>query len=172
MTKAVDVVVEQLREAELYDPDVDGAAERLELLRFNLEQGVTVDELVAAERLGRLHYVGGDPHIRPDGVSLTLAELAERPGVDEAEVARIWRSAGLVDPDCGAITLSEADVEVIDVVRAGGAVFDEKVTLHDRTLREAAWVSGTTSRPRGWRRRAACRWPPLRRRAGTPAPPQ
>ncbi|MPY80311.1 MAG: hypothetical protein GEV04_18000, partial [Actinophytocola sp.] len=60
-------IIDELRRAGLYAPDTDGAAERLAVLCFSMEQGVTVAELVEADRLGRLSYVAGDPHIRPAG---------------------------------------------------------------------------------------------------------
>lgn len=121
-------VVDDLRRNGLYDPQAPDADQRLTLLRFNLEQGVTVDELVAAQRLGRLAYVGGDPHIRPPGGRLSLAELAGRTGTDEVEVLRIWRAVGLAEPT-DENPFTEADVGVIAVFTAATGVFGRPVAL-------------------------------------------
>lgn len=123
-------IVDQLRRAGLYEPDADGAEERLALLRYNIEQGVTVDELIAADRLGRQSYVAGDPHIRPTGEPVTLDELAERAGTSVDEVERMWRAAGLTEPGRGDNTLVEADVELVRTFQTISAVLGPKVTLH------------------------------------------
>lgn len=121
--------VDRLREAGLYDPADAEAAERLELLQFNLDQGVTVDELIEAERLGRLSYVGGDPHIRSTGSRLSLDELAARTDTEVETLVRLWRAAGLIDPRDDDKALTEADIEVIELCRTVSEVFGESVTV-------------------------------------------
>lgn len=122
-------LIDELRRAGLYEPDTDGAAERLALLRFSMAQGVTVDELVEADRLGRLAYVAGDPHIRPAGERVTLKELAEQADTSIAEVERMWRAAGLTEPGLGENTLVEADVEVVQTFRTVSSALGPQVTL-------------------------------------------
>lgn len=91
-------VIEKLERAGLYDSEADDAQDRLALLRFNIEEGLTVDELVEAAQLGRLEYVAGDAYIRPAGQPMTVEEVAARADVPVDDVLRMWRSAGLVEP--------------------------------------------------------------------------
>ena len=47
-------IVDELIALGLYDPEADNAGDRLALLGFLLEQGASVDEMVEANRNGRL----------------------------------------------------------------------------------------------------------------------
>lgn len=122
-------LIEKLERADLYDRQADDAADRLALLRYNLEQGVTVDELVEAAQLGRLEYVAGDAYIRPAGRSMTAEEVAARAEVPVDDVLLMWRSAGLVEPAGGAAAMGEADVAVVEVFRDVQAFFGRSLAM-------------------------------------------
>lgn len=116
-------LIEKLERAGLYDSEADGAQDRLALLRFNIEEGLTVDELVEAAQLGRLEYVAGDAYIRPAGRPMTVEEVAARADVPVDDVLRMWRSAGLVEPVSGMAAMTEADVAVVELFRDVQAIF-------------------------------------------------
>ncbi|MGH7303357.1 MAG: adenylate cyclase regulatory domain-containing protein, partial [Candidatus Rokuibacteriota bacterium] len=90
--------IDELRAAGVYDPDAPGAWERLELLRWLLEQGVSIEQIVDADRRGSLYRAGLDALLWPEGGRLTVAEVAEEAGLPEATVRRARRLIGLADP--------------------------------------------------------------------------
>jgi adenylate cyclase len=119
--------VDAWREAGLYDPAAPGAADRLALLRFLVEQGCDVDEMVAAHRDGRLFALSGDRIIRPGTTRLGTAAAAEVLGVAPAFLSRIWRTFGLPDPDVDG--LSDEDVEALRMVVAVRDLVGEDAAL-------------------------------------------
>jgi hypothetical protein len=68
--------------AGLYDPTAGNAADRRALLEFLVEEGCTLDEMVAADARGRLFGLAGDRKIRPGRDTYSLREVAERTGAD------------------------------------------------------------------------------------------
>jgi class 3 adenylate cyclase len=88
--------LDALRSQGTYDPDAKGAADRLELIRFALELGATLDEVKDAQNLGELAL---DVRLRPRGTE-TLTQVAEAAGA-ELSVAQLMMTAlGLPsDPD-------------------------------------------------------------------------
>ena len=113
----------------LYDPGAPNAAGRLALLRFNVEHGITLQELVEAQRSGRLPYVVADPIIRGEGARLTIAEAAERSGLTVEQIARMWRAAGFAEPGPEDRPFSESDLEVLPVLAMAESMFGTEVTL-------------------------------------------
>src|SRR5262245_59986760 len=73
--------------AGLYDPAATDAPERLQLLAYLLAQGVSIDELVAADASGSIFRAGLDALIWPDGSGLTIGQVAEAAGMP-VETAR------------------------------------------------------------------------------------
>lgn len=65
-------------EAGLYDPERVGAEDRLALLCWLDEQGITLEEMVRADGEGRLFAVVGDRTVRGTGQRLTSEACAER----------------------------------------------------------------------------------------------
>jgi len=127
MNSAVDTA--PFETAGLYDPRAPNAADRLELLRFLVELGVTIDEMVAANSKGRLVGLSGDRAIRPGPHRLTRVEVAELAGVPLALAERVWQAAGFpsVDPDVA--DFDETDVETLSGFAVALQVFDEDVIL-------------------------------------------
>lgn len=103
--------VEAWTHAGLYDPAAPNAEDRLELLTFLVQQGCSVEEMVAANRTGRLFALAGDRIVRPGRDQYTLADVAEQLGRPLADVRAIWRAFGLVD--VGDPVASRDDVETV-----------------------------------------------------------
>src|SRR4051812_21907355 len=77
--------------AGVYDPDAPDAAERLELLQWLLDQGISLDDIIDADRRGSLYRAGLDALLWPDSARLTVAELAAAAGLPEETVRRARR---------------------------------------------------------------------------------
>jgi adenylate cyclase len=112
----------------LYDPNAPNAADRLALLDWLTERGITLDQMVEAHE--RLHLTGiaGDLALRP-GERFTPAEIAERAGLSVEDVQRLTLAIGrpVVDPAERAFT--PADVEVFGMFRAAADLFGEEPLL-------------------------------------------
>ena len=113
----------------LYDPLADNADERRELLVWLDSLGCTVDEMVIAERDGRLFALAGDRQIRPGRNQHTLSEVAARIGVPLDVVQRVWRAGGLPDAGADRPIASDADVEALVYAVAFGMRFGEEAML-------------------------------------------
>jgi class 3 adenylate cyclase len=99
------------QEAGLYDPSSPTAADRLELLEFLIEQGCELEEMLDADRRGRLFALSGDRMIRPWRPRYDSEQAAGLLGVDAQRVSKAWRAFGLpapVEP-----VLGEQDLEVL-----------------------------------------------------------
>src|SRR5581483_936948 len=107
------VDVGELTAAGLYDESAPNAAGRLELLEYLIDQGCTVEEMVAANQRGRLFALSGDRIVIPGRDEFSLREMAERTGSDLDTVAKIWRALGFVElgPDDG--LACEADLVAV-----------------------------------------------------------
>lgn len=109
----------------------------MELLEFLLEVGCSLDEMIDADRRGRLFGLAGDRINRPGARALTLGQVAEHTGGDEALVRRLWRALGLEgwesddpvasDEDAGALVMPllatslVGEEGVLELMRAVGA---------------------------------------------------
>lgn len=116
---------EAFQRAGLYDPEAPDAVDRLALLEWLTEQGLSLDELVEAAERKRLTGVVGDRIIRP-GKRLQLAEIVERTGITADRVQQIRRASGLSTalPDDKVFT--EADVELLVAFEFAVALFGEQ----------------------------------------------
>ncbi len=92
---------EQVATAGLLDVTDDRLDERRQLVSFLLEQGCSVEEMVAANSRGRLFGLAGDRILRPGGSQFTLAETAEHIGLDLRALERIWQAFGFRVPEPG-----------------------------------------------------------------------
>ncbi len=108
--------------------DADGGQRRA-LLEYLIEQGCTLDEMVAADRRGRLFGLAGDRILRPGARELTFDELAERVGGDADTLRRLWRAFGLADWDGDAGVASVDEAEAFGVVVTAVAVLGEDLAL-------------------------------------------
>ena len=118
-----------LTEAGLYDPDAPKAAERRALLEYLVEQGCTIDEMVAADANGRLFGLAGDRIIRPGRDEFTLREAAAQVGADVALVTRLWQAFGfpIADPDQKVV--SRDDVATMPLFLSMSALLGEEAAL-------------------------------------------
>jgi adenylate cyclase len=110
----------------LYDVQVPDPG-RLELLDFLVSQGVSPEEIAAAEHEGRLASVLTDRLAGPP--CLTLSEVAARADQRPELVARVWRAAGFPDPEPSARLFSESDAEALAVFALGDQLFGEEAAL-------------------------------------------
>ena len=102
--------------AGLYDPAAADALDRLGLLRHLASLGCSLEEMVAADREGRLFALSGDRVITPPGRRWAVADAAAAAGLDPGLLRRLWRGLGLADPVDG--LLSDRDVEALAVAAA------------------------------------------------------
>jgi adenylate cyclase len=85
-------------------------AARLDLLEFLLAEGCSLEEMVDADRRGRLFGLAGDRIAHPGAGALTLADVAAGTGGDLALVRRLWRALGLPGGDGDERVASADDV--------------------------------------------------------------
>jgi adenylate cyclase len=119
-------VARELEAAGLYDPETADATDRLEALRLLMENGATVDDLIAAR--GELGGLAARLVLRP-GARLTWREVSERAGVPLEMVTRIRRATGFPDSDPDARVGGDADVALMQGFAASAEMFDEDMTL-------------------------------------------
>jgi adenylate cyclase len=87
---------DELERAGLYDPHAPDAQDRLELIRYVLSRGATLEEMARATNLGE---VALDMTLRPRG-PLPLREVAASSGLDWPATLRLMTAIGLsTDPD-------------------------------------------------------------------------
>jgi class 3 adenylate cyclase len=112
----------------LYDPQAPNAADRLALLDWLADQGITVDQMVDAQKADRLTGIAGDLALRP-GERLTLSEMADRTGLTVADLQRLTLTIGrpVSDPGVGAFTVG--DLETFQMFRARAEFFGEQALL-------------------------------------------
>jgi class 3 adenylate cyclase len=120
--------LDELRRAGLYDPNDAAAGDRRALLEYLVANGVTVDEMVAADREYRLPFVLGDRLISPGPRELTLDDVAERVGLSTESIRRLWRALGLVEPEGDRAQFSEADVRMLQLLSVAVNTFGEPGT--------------------------------------------
>jgi adenylate cyclase len=88
----------------------DDRATRLELLEQLSADGISLDELRAATRDGRLLFVGAERMI--SGIPrYSTRQVSERAGVSPEFVMALRRANGLPVPDIDAVVCSEADID-------------------------------------------------------------
>jgi adenylate cyclase len=112
----------------LYDPEAPNVADRLELLDWLAEQGVTLEQMVDAKAHGSLTGIMGDLMIRP-GRGLTLAEVSERAGMTPEEVERIRRAAGIPPASPDERMFREADAEIFAAYSLAAETLGEQAML-------------------------------------------
>jgi adenylate cyclase len=116
----------------LYSPGAPDAAQRLELLEFLRDRGVSVGDMVSADREGRLVALAAEAASAPGETApvemLTVQEVAARAGTSVERVLRIRTATGIaVDPTHDLLPASVvSDVAAFD---AGAALFGEAATL-------------------------------------------
>lgn len=108
-----------------------GDDERRALLAFLHEQGCTLEEMVAADRRGRLYALAGDRLLLPSSGALTLAEVAARVGAGVEDVQRLWRALGLPNRGTDVPVVAEHDLSALTAFLAVEALVgpDEALAL-------------------------------------------
>jgi adenylate cyclase len=123
--------LDDLVRAGVYDPDAQGAADRLKLIRYALDRGATLEEVASSRSLGNLAL---NLTLRP-GSTLTVAEVTASAQMGEHDAMQLLSALGLpLDPN-ETMTADEAEV----------VVFLAKVRslLGPATTTQVARVAGT-----------------------------
>ncbi len=118
--------IEAWTAAGLYDPDEARADDRLGLLRWLDEQGITLEEMVRADAEGRLFAVVGDKILRGTDPRLAGEECAAAAGMPGSRFLDLWRALGFSDPGPDDPLLTEAEAATFSVV----AVADSVLGVH------------------------------------------
>jgi adenylate cyclase len=122
---------DDLARAGVYDPDAPGAADRLELIRYALDRGATLEEVASSSGLGDLAL---NLTLRP-GSTLSVAEVTARTGMEQHDAMQLLSALGLpLGPD-QTMTADEAEV----VVFLAGV----RSLLGPATTNQVARVAGT-----------------------------
>ena len=94
---------------------IANARERAALIEYLDGLGFTADEMVAAERQGRLFGLSGDAVQQSGPPIFSLRTAADELGVPVEDVARVWAVLGLTVAGPERIVLSRADVDALTV---------------------------------------------------------
>jgi adenylate cyclase len=129
MTSSKGIDVEEFEAAGLYDPHAPDADDRLALLQLNARYGITIDEMIEADREGRLSLLAGERVNLGDERRLSLREVTERTGEDPELLVAIWRAAGFAVPDPDEPMVSESSLEILELFRTAAQTYGEDVTL-------------------------------------------
>jgi len=121
----------------LYDPESPNAEDRLALLRWLEEHGVSLEEMVDASKRSRLPALLADRVIRP-GDRFERAELAARAGIPVQRVEKIRRAVGFAATQSDVDAFTEGDVKTLRVFEAAAAFFGDRPAFEfSRTLGNA-----------------------------------
>ncbi|HNJ96999.1 MAG TPA: adenylate cyclase regulatory domain-containing protein [Ilumatobacteraceae bacterium] len=115
--------------AGLYDPHATNAAERLELLHWIHEQGVSLEEMVEACRRDQLGAVVGDRLLRP-GRRLTMTDVAAETGLSLAQVETVRRVGGFPDAEPTDPVYVEDDLEMFRAFKVAAELFSPEELAH------------------------------------------
>ena len=113
----------------LWDPSSPDAADRLAFLDWLTKQGVTIDQMIDADRRDHLTGIAGDLALRP-GERINAAEVAAWAGltVDDVQALTLAIGRPVVDPEERAFT--SADAEVFGLFKVAADFFGEEPLLH------------------------------------------
>ncbi len=124
---------EELERLGLYEPDAPDAPDRLQLIRYVLDLGATLEDVARVPNLGELAL---DLTLRPRG-PLPLHEVATAAGIDWPTTLRLMTAAGLsTDPDFPVTAAEAASVRLL--AGAHNSLLGEEATL------QLARVTGNT----------------------------
>jgi adenylate cyclase len=123
-----DDAMQEWERAGLYDPEALDATDRLELLRYLAEVGVTTDEMLTAASIGELISSAGDKRLHFPR-SLTRAEVSERSGLTPEQVDRAWLAAGLAVVPEGEPGFAEEDLALLSSFAIASELFGYDAVL-------------------------------------------
>jgi class 3 adenylate cyclase len=158
VTGTLGQVVDSLDFEALQAAGIANARERAGLIEYLAGLGFSANEMIEAERSGRLFGLAGDALLRSGPQIYTLRTAAEAIGVELADVEHGWAMLGLTVADPDTPTLSQADVDALATwvamrMQWGPDGADGFLRVLGATLsRLAEAVSSTirTSQPKMW----------------------
>jgi class 3 adenylate cyclase len=121
------ITPEDLHKAGVYDPDAPDAADRLTALELLVQHGAALDDLRA--ELPDYGALAARLALQPGPAQLTRPELAERVGLPEETVRRLWLGAGFADPGPDLPIATEADAAIFQGFAAAVSLFGEETAL-------------------------------------------
>lgn len=127
----------ELERLGLYNPDAEGAADRLHLLRLLLELGATPEEILEADKTFRTGDLALDLAIRPPGETMDLDAFVASSGIDPDRVRRLWSAFGL--PARGPVRVTPDIAEALRILDTMAGLFRQETAL------ALARVMGSTS---------------------------
>jgi len=116
----------------LFDPNAANAADRLALLRWLEERGVSLGDMVDAHARGRLVGLLGDRVLRP-GARLDAEALAAESGVAVERIEQLRRMVGLGSVPRSARVYTASDVQLVQGFEAGAVLYTGRMA--DQLLR-------------------------------------
>ena len=132
------------------------ARQRSGLIEYLADLGFTADEMVEAERRGRLFGLAGDALRRSGPPTFSLRTAAETLGLPLDEVTHYWAMLGLTVPGEDDVALSRADVDALATCAAVKAQIGDDggllrlIGAAMTRLAEAETTLLRTSRPDFW----------------------
>jgi class 3 adenylate cyclase len=130
---------DELTRLGLYDPEAPNADDRRALLELYVDRGISVDEMVTANAGGVLVTLLGDRTIRGDRDQHTLAELADRLGIDVEVAIAAMGAAGLPAAGPDQRLFGDQDVDLLAGFTLAADLFGTEALLHFvRTMGMAA----------------------------------
>jgi adenylate cyclase len=137
--EAVPLPHEELERLGLYDPKAADGPERLELIRYVLSRGATIEEVAATPNLGELAL---ELDLRPRG-PLTVGQVIEAVDIEWPTATRLLSALGMsTDPD-EAVTAEEAETIRLFVASTGLLGEEAAVQLARVTAAAMAKVAET-----------------------------
>jgi len=116
-------------EAGLYDPRAPGADDRLALLTWQTERGITIEQMIAAHRNGTLTSVAGDSLLRANPC-WTLRDMAQTLGTSVDVLDELRRAGGFAPVDSEACLFTDVDLVQFRSFIDASAVFSRNELLH------------------------------------------
>ena len=111
----------------LYDASWPNASDRLELIRYVISLGATLDDLI--EYRDEIPALGTVLIARPGLPRFTGDEIVAKTGMTEELLTRLWRAAGFPDIATDVVMFSDEDLEMIQLISAAKTIFGEEAVL-------------------------------------------
>jgi adenylate cyclase len=108
----------------LYDPEAPDAADRLALLGWLADRGLSIGQIAEAGAAGRLTAIAGDLALRP-GRRLSMLEVAEGTDLTVEQIRQLSLTIGLPVEDVNEHTFTPGDVEVLQLFAASTELFPQ-----------------------------------------------
>jgi len=122
------VTAAEFEAAGLYDPAAPNAANRLVLLEWIVQQGVSLEQMVHGLRGGALTGLAADLVLRP-GKRLRLDEFAAQLGMPAEDIQRIRLAAGFPPTEPDAPVFTPDDAAILRAFQLGAELFGQPFIL-------------------------------------------